>query len=405
MKILFLSLSNAVKNLENRGIFPELINYFKKKGHEMFIVCPLERRFKKRTFLNVEGSVNILSVKTLNITKSNFIEKGIATILIEYQYNRAINKYFKSVKFDLILYVTPPISFNSLINKLKIKHNCKTYLMLKDIFPQNAIDLGLINKNGFFHRYFKRKETSLYSVSDRIGCMSEANIEYVLKNNAVVKNKLEVCPNAIQIRDRATKLLKDAVFEKYDIPKNLPIFLLGGNLGVAQGMDFLIEVLESNQNRKDLYFLIIGSGNRSHLIQKWIDKKSPLNLRFINQIERQEFDIIESFCDVGLVILDNRFTIPNFPSRVLSYMECEMPLLIATDEVSDIGPIAEENQFGIWSRSDDIHHFNENIDFYVNNKDERRIMGLNGRRFLEKHYTVAHAYQVIMEKVSVSTES
>ena len=405
MNILFLSISTAVSDICNRGIYPELVNFFREKGHKMFVVCPSERRFGEKTSLKTKENIKILSVSTLNITKSSFIEKGIATILIDYQFRKAIEKYFFTVEFDLILYATPPISFNATIKKLKKKNNCKTYLMLKDIFPQNAVDLGLIKNRGLLHKYFRQKEKSLYSVSDRIGCMSEANIEYVLKNNAVVENKLEVCPNAIQIRDRATKLIKDAVFEKYDIPKNLPIFLLGGNLGVAQGMDFLIEVLESNQNRKDLYFLIIGSGNRSHLIQKWIDEKSPLNLRFINQIERQEFDIIESFCDVGLVILDNRFTIPNFPSRVLSYMECEMPLLIATDEVSDIGPIAEENQFGIWSRSDDIHHFNENIDFYVNNKDERRIMGLNGRRFLEKHYTVAHAYQAVMEKVSVNTES
>ena len=397
MKILFLSLSNAVKNLENRGIFPELINYFKKKGHEMFIVCPLERRFKKRTFLNVEGSVNILSVRTLNITKSNFIEKGIATILIEYQYNRAINKYFKSVKFDLILYVTPPISFNSLINKLKIKHNCKSYLMLKDIFPQNAVDLGLIKKRSFLYNYFKRKEKSLYSVSDYIGCMSNANLEYISNYNDLEKTKLEICPNSISIIKRKSDFLKDDILNKYNIPKDVPIFLYGGNLGLAQGIEFLIDVLTSNKNRKDSYFLIVGSGNKSHLIQNWIAKNNPSNVKLINQLERKEFDKLEFFCDVGMVFLDSRFTIPNFPSRILSYMECKLPLLIASDKVSDLGPIAKNNEFGVWSISNDVNQFNKNLDFYINNSEDRKRMGNNAYNFLTKNYDVSYSYDTIMK--------
>ena len=96
MKILFLSLSTAVKDVQNRGIYPELINYFNKKGHKMFVVCPSERRTKQKTFLKVEGNISTLSVRTLNITKSNFIEKGIATILIEHKYNRAIKQNFAS---------------------------------------------------------------------------------------------------------------------------------------------------------------------------------------------------------------------------------------------------------------------------------------------------------------------
>ena len=144
MNILFLSISTAVSDICNRGIYPELVNFFREKGHKMFVVCPSERRFGEKTSLKTKENIKILSVSTLNITKSSFIEKGIATILIDYQFRKAIEKYFFTVEFDLILYATPPISFNATIKKLKKKNNCKTYLMLKDIFPQNAVDLGLI---------------------------------------------------------------------------------------------------------------------------------------------------------------------------------------------------------------------------------------------------------------------
>ena len=398
MKILFLSISTAIRNLNKRGgIFNDLLNEFIKNDNELYIVCPSERRFKKQTNYSITNNIHTLEVKTLNITKSSFLEKGIATLLIQHQYNRAINKYFECVNFDLILYATPPISFGSLIKKLKIKHNCKSYLMLKDIFPQNAVDLGMIKQGGFLHNYFKRKEKFLYSVSDHIGCMSKANIEYLLCHNEIEKEKLEICPNAINIINRKTGYSKEEIFDKYNIPQNLPVFLFGGNLGPAQGISFLLEVLGSNKNRTDCFILIVGGGSKSILIQKWIKLNNPCNIKYINHLEREEYDLLEFFSDVGMIFLDSRFSIPNFPSRILSYMECKLPLLIATDDASDLGDIAKKNEFGIWSESNDINHFNKNLDFYINNSENRKQMGINAYNFLTKNYHVSRSYDTIMK--------
>lgn len=396
MKILFLSISTAVKDLNNRGIYPDLINYFSDKGHDIFIVCPSERRLNQATNLKVEGNVSTLSVKTLNITKSNFVEKGIATILIEYQFSKAIKEHFNTIKFDLILYATPPISFNSLIKKLKAKHSAMSYLMLKDIFPQNAVDLGMIKKESFIYRFFQKKEQLLYVVSDYIGCMSAANKEYVLKHTNLNQEKVEICPNAIKIVDRKTNFAKKEIFDKYTIPENVPVFLYGGNLGVAQGISFLIEVLESNRNRDDCFFLIVGGGNRFNLIQNWVLKNEPRNVKLINQLDRKEFDVLESFCDVGMIFLDHKFTIPNFPSRILSYMECKMPLLIATDISTDLGKIASENKFGLSSTSNDLSQFNENLNYFITSSEDRERMGKNAYNFLVKHYDVSVSYNAIM---------
>lgn len=395
MNILFLSISTVISNMKNRGIYPDLMREFAINDHNVYIVCPSERRFKKQTKLSIYNNIHILEVKTLNITKSTFIEKGIATLLIEYQYSKAIKKYLASIKFDLILYATPPITFNSLIKKLKVKYNCMTYLMLKDIFPQNAVDLGIFKKRSLFYNYFRRKEKLLYSISDFIGCMSKANIEYLLRNNEIDKEKIEICPNAISITKRESDFSKDEMFEKYNLPKDVPIFIYGGNLGLAQGIKFLIDVLTSNKNRKDSYFLIVGSGNKSHLIQNWIGKNNPSNVKLINQLERTEYDKLEFYCDVGMIFLDSRFTIPNFPSRILSYMECKLPLLIATDKVSDLGKIAKNNEFGIWSVANDLDNFNKNFNFLLKNNIRRKQMGINGYNFLVKNYNVNISYKTI----------
>lgn len=399
MNILFLSISTAVSNIHNRGIYPDLLRYFVGKGHEVFIICPFERRTGKKTSLHEEKNIHILGVRTLNITKSNFIEKGIATIFIESQFKRAINKYFQSIPFDLILYSTPPITFNNLITSLKQKHSSRTYLMLKDIFPQNAIDLGLMRSGGILHTYFKKKEKGLYAISDQIGCMSHANVDYILNHNKIEPEKVNICPNAIEITNRFQRLNKNEIFNKYGIPLGKTAFIYGGNLGIAQGLDFLIEILNANYTRTDIVFVIVGSGNRAALLKDWINEKKPNNTILISMLNRSDYDDLEVCCDVGMIFLDKKFTIPNFPSRLLSYLECKLPILVASDSCTDLGVIVEENKFGKWSLAGNAEEFNRNIDFFVQNKSERLKMGENGYKFLLSNYNISVAYQSIINKL------
>jgi hypothetical protein len=83
-----------------------------------------------------------------NIQKTNLIEKGISTLTLESKFKRGINKYFSDIKFNLILYSTPPITLQRAVEYVKQRDNAKAYLLLKDIFPQNALDLGMLEKTG-----------------------------------------------------------------------------------------------------------------------------------------------------------------------------------------------------------------------------------------------------------------
>jgi len=111
MNILFLTLVN-ISSVEDRGIYQDLLRKFRNEGHRLFIVNPVERSVGRNTYLTESGRVKVLKVKTFNIQKTNIIEKGVGTLAIEFQYLKAIKKYFSDIKFDLILYSTPPITFS-----------------------------------------------------------------------------------------------------------------------------------------------------------------------------------------------------------------------------------------------------------------------------------------------------
>jgi glycosyltransferase involved in cell wall biosynthesis len=399
MNILFLTLLDFSTIYEN-GIYTDLIREFSKDNHTLCIISPIERRKNEPTRLISERNCKILKLQIGNIQKTNIIEKGISTLTLEFKFKQGIMKYFSDYKFDLVIYSTPPITFKKAVEFVKKRDGAKTYLILKDIFPQNAVDLGLLRKTGvkgLLYKFFKYKEKMLYKQSDYIGCMSEANKDYLLKHNLEIQQDIvEICPNSIEpqsvIKDKDVIL---NIKKKYGIPLNKIIFIYGGNLGKPQGIDFLIECLSAVEDIGQVFFVIVGSGTEYNKIKKYFENK-PINAKLLYQLSKKDYEILANSCDVGLIFLDKRFTIPNFPSRLLSYMESSMPVLAATDVNTDIGKVIEEGNFGYWCKSGDVEEFKKRVQDLCNS-EVRNQMGLNARLYLERNYTSSHSYKIIMK--------
>ncbi|WP_294234865.1 glycosyltransferase family 4 protein [uncultured Chryseobacterium sp.] len=403
MNILFLTLVK-IDSLRQRGIYHDLMREFSKHGHHLYIISPSERREKLKTSLKAEGNTKFLNVKTLNIQKTNFIEKGFSTLLIEKFFSKAVKKYFADVKFDLVIYSTPPITFTNLIKYIKKRDKAKTYLLLKDIFPQNAVDMKLISDHGILYNYFRNKEKQLYNISDKIGCMSRANINFVLKHNPKIsQDKAEINPNSIEVQNfkELTLQEKSEIRKKFKIPLNKKTFIYGGNLGKPQGVDFLIETLNLKINDNDIFFVIIGSGTEYEKIEKWIIKNIPKNVLFLPALPKKEYDYLVQVCDVGLIFLHKEFTIPNYPSRLLSYLEFKMPVLAATDKNTDIGSDIVENKCGLSVYSGSIEEMNYAINtFKLMSQLEFEKMRENSFNFLLKNFQVYESYIKILNSVS-----
>ncbi|MEY4459725.1 MAG: hypothetical protein RIT38_955, partial [Bacteroidota bacterium] len=307
--------------------------------------------------------------------------------------------FLKYDEYDLILYSTPPITFTNLIIWLKKQSNAVTYLLLKDIFPQNAVDLNYIKPNSYLHKYFRKKEITLYEISDFIGCMSPANLEFLIKNNNHINiSKLEVNPNTIDVSFK-NYISNEDLFTKYNIPKDKTIYLFGGNLGAPQSINLLIQNIENCKSIVEAFFVIIGDGTEYETFKQWIDLGKAKNVKLIKELPKSEYEDILSLAHVGLIFLNPLFTIPNFPSRVLSYMQFKLPIICATDSISDIGKIASENNFGYSCLTSDLDTFFDCVIMLLN-KELRAQMGQNSFSYLVENYNIGVSYNKIIEKIS-----
>lgn len=393
-------MSSNINNIETNGIYTDLMRKFRDEGHEVYIIYPRERKLGLPTELNVEKHVHALGVKTLNVTKTNVIEKGFGQLLLELQFKVALKRFFANVRFDLILYSTPPITFTKVIKYAK-KCNPKavSYLMLKDIFPQNAVDLGMLSTKGIkglLYQSFRKKEKELYRISDYIGCMSPANINYVLKHNPEVNPSIvEIAPNSYDVYPIIHSNNTNEIRIKYGLPTDKPIFIYGGNMGKPQGIPFLIECMNAVKDRKDCHFVVVGDGTEYPKLKTWVQIMNPKAVSVFRKLPKADYDALANACDVGLIFLDYRFTIPNYPSRLLPYLMERKPIIAATDPNCDTGTLAEENGYGFYCPSNSVSAFVEAVNKML--ASDIKQLGENGYRFYLNNYTVQHTYDAILK--------
>lgn len=389
-----------MESIDQRGIYIDLIREISSKDINVYVVSPREKRDNLPTELSIEKNINILKVKTGNITATkSLLEKGISTLLLERQYLNAIRKHFKDVRFDMVMYSTPPITFNNIIKYYKKNHDSKSYLILKDIFPQNAVDIGMMKETGLLYKFFRRKEIDLYKNSDVIGAMSQGNVDYILShNNYIDRDRVEIFPNAIdpiEIKEKNKKNHK--VLDKYNIPFDKTLFVYGGNLGKPQGIDFIIKVVNEFYKVKGAHLLIVGSGTEFNKMESYVQEKKLKDVSVFEKLPKEEYDQLMESADVGLIFLDHRFTIPNIPSRLTSYMENSMPILAATDKNTDLKEIIIDSDSGYWCESVDELKFLKYANKLSENKELRKKMGNNGRFYLEEHYDIKKTVDILLK--------
>ena len=400
MNVLFLSLMQY-STINERDIYTDLLREFIRNGHHVSILSPTEGI----ETLIAEGNSTIYRVPTGKIEKTSFLQKGINTILIEYRFIAAIKKHLCQVHFDLVLYPTPPITFVGAVKYVKERDRAKTYLMLKDIFPQNAVDIGIMSDHGvkgIIYRFFCRKERQLYAVSDHIGCMSQANADYIIANHSELNpHKVGICPNCIEIVDKSVDAVtRKNIRRKYGIPEDRIVFVYGGNLGRPQGIPFLVECMKTQKENNQAFFLVVGDGTEYPVLEQYSLTEKQDNFKLMQRLPKEDYDTLVGACDVGMLFLDHRFTIPNFPSRLLSYMQAKLPVLACTDPNTDVGKVIVEGGFGWWCESNSTDTYQETIEAIL--RSDLPAMGKKGAEYLLQHYTEKNGYRAIMDSFKAS---
>jgi len=380
---------------KDSNLYSDLAEEFRNNGHQVYLATLLEKKYNLNTYLENVKNLSILRVRAGNWFNTNsLLVKGITTLTIANYFKKDIERYFNKIKFDLVIYPTPPITFAPVVKYLKQRDECISYLILRDIFPQNVQDLGLLN-NQLLYNYFRLKEKQLYNISDYIGCMSKGNIRYILDHNDIDESKLEILYNWGKVFYNSEVIAVDYK-KKYGL-ENKFVAVFGGNIGLPQELEFLLELAKEYKYRSDVVFFIIGKGAQKEKIVNLINYHKLSNVIIKDYIPRDEYRNLLKQCDIGLINLNRTFTIPNIPCKVVDYFNTSIPILASTDKNTDLKQFLQDAKAGLWSETGDLEAYKGNFGKLLNNKKLREELGKNGRKFLEEHLNVEEAYKIIMK--------
>lgn len=395
MNILFLFVSLPSLDTET-GLFTQLINEFKKNGHQVFVSC--KGRNVNRTELVIENGISVLRIKSHDFTGvASNVKKALA--YQEYALKQRFNtiKFFKKKRIDLIISHSLPPELGYVVRGIKKHFKCPFYLIQTDFIWQDAVAFGFFSKNNPIALYYRYWEKKMFKEANYIGCPTKGNISFIKQYYPNIKNeKFDFLPFW---SDEIKVCLENRMKEELGL-LNKFVVIYGGSIGAAQRVEHIVELADACKGYDDIEFVIFGKGAYLDVIKNMVVEKGLNNVKFYAFLPKEQYLSFLSICDVGLIILNEKMVTPNFPSKSLSYLNMRVPILAALDHVTDFGNYLEENNAGLWAYSDDIPTLKERLLSYYNSKELRESVKENGYRLFKNELTTANAYQRIINKVN-----
>jgi glycosyltransferase involved in cell wall biosynthesis len=370
----------------------ELALELKSRGHAVTVLTPGTASQSSRLVKESLDSISVWRFRSGPVKNISRIRRLINESLLSFRAWQAIKPELSTMKVDGVVYYSPSIFFGFLVAKLKRHFDCRAYLVLRDLFPQWAIDENMIGEHSpvtYYLRYFEQKN---YLAADRIGLMSEKNIEVFQKLQPGLNN-LEVLRNWVgsDVNDATSPYWR----EKLGLADKV-IFLYGGNIGKAQDMPNLMRLALSMKEESKAHFVFVGQGESFQDVADVIRQHYLQNMTLMPSISQDEFKALLLEVDVGLFSLARTHTAHNFPGKILGYIANKLPILGSVNPGNDLMPMINNHQAGfVFENGEDASLLKAAQDL-VESSALRKQCGDNARQLLDSHFSVESAVDKVL---------
>ena len=393
MKILFVLLQ--MSEGKNSGMYVDLAEIYRDNGHDVTIIAPDEAHAK--TYEGTERVMRVVRVASKETQGvASMFQKGIALATLPYYFKKAYKKYLVGEQFDWIVMPTPPITLSGFVEYVKKRTGAKFYLILRDIHPQSVWSIGLLH-NKLEYKFLDKKARTGYRTADLIGCMSQGNIDFIMKQYPWLdRKKLVILYN--WLKSDGTIAQDAGVRSKYELDNKF-VALFGGTIGKGQRIENIAYLAEHYKTKSDIVFVIIGKGVEKDRLEQIASEKGLDNIRFINFMPQVDYLKFVSSVDLGLITINENYAVPTCPSKAIAYMSLGIPMLAMINPNSDYGQWIEDTGAGYWAVGSDKKRTIELFDKLYADKELRENMSKDGREYYLANCTETCAYQTMVQQM------
>jgi glycosyltransferase involved in cell wall biosynthesis len=343
MKILVISDAFPPMNTSGAIQIRDLTNEFKSQDHNVTVILPISDI--KIPFLMIEKEgIQILQLRVPKFKDVSYLRRAIAELIMPFAMLRNLRKSpLKNQTWCGIVWYSPSIFFGPLVKVLKKESNCRAYLIVRDIFPQWAVDLKLISRWGPTYQFFNFIANFQYSVANVIGVQSDGNLLFFEKWSKKGIPRIEVLQNWLA----ENKNKKTLCTINNTTLHGRKIFIYAGNMGIAQNVESLLDLAGLLNVRHDIGFLFIGRGSNFEKLARDAMLRGLNNVIFHNEISSDDISELCEQSHVGLIALDSRHRSHNIPGKFLTYMRSGLPVLANINKGNDLCNVIKENSVGL----------------------------------------------------------
>jgi glycosyltransferase involved in cell wall biosynthesis len=366
-------------------------------GHRPVMIVPSPMSDSSWTVERLDG-IEVLRVAAPPTRAPSFVRRAIAEMWLPFAMWRNIRKSpFRSAKWDLLAWYSPPIFFGALIFVLRRGSGARTYLILRDIFPEWAVDLGLVRK-GPVYLVFKAIAAIQYAVADVIGVQTPSNLAYLSRWARSPRRRIEVLHNWLSVMPDVGCSI--AVGNTGLAGRK--IFVYVGNMGVAQGMDIFIELIQGLRHRDDIGFVFVGRGSEFARLEAEKTSRDLNNVLFFGEIDSSEIPGLLAQCHVGLVALHPDHKTHNIPGKFVSYVQYGLPVLARVNGGTDLERLIQDEQVGKVYAGNSVGELKRLAEELADNDAMRHSMSERGRQLGGRMFSPA---AVASQIVALPSES
>jgi len=319
----------------------DLSREFVRQGHQLTVMLPAADLEQPWAIEDMDG-VQVLRLRAPKTKDIGYVRRTVNEFMMPLAMLRHLRQSpLAQQRWDGVVWYAPSIFHGPLASALKKFSNCKGYLIIRDIFPEWAVDMGLMGRGLPYHA-FKNVANYQYSVADIIGVQTGGNLPYFADWSKGDGRRVEVLQNWL-----ADTAVAGCSISLAETPlagrKN---FVYAGNMGVAQGMAILLDLAERLQARKDVGFLFVGRGSDAQKLAADAASRGLDNVLFRDEVHPDEIPGLYAQCTAGLVALDPRHKSHNIPGKFLTYMQSGLPVLANINAGNDLAGIIQQENVG-----------------------------------------------------------
>ncbi len=373
----------------------DLSREFSRQGHTLTVFLPSPDQEAPWLLQDFDG-VEVLRLKAPRIKDIGYVRRTLSELVMPFAMLRQFRKSpLSSEQWDGVVWYAPSIFHGPLASALKKSNGCKGYLIIRDIFPEWAVDMGLMRR-GLPYRFFDAVARYQYSIADVIGVQTPGNCRYFDRWQQQPGRTLEVLQNWLDKPAQARCPIRVS-----ETPlAGRKIIVYAGNMGVAQGMDILLDLAGQLRGRMDVGFLFVGRGSDSVRLKASAKDRNLDNVLFYDEIHPDEIPDLFAQCSVGIVALDPRHKSHNIPGKFLTYMQSGLPVLANVNVGNDLAQMIRNENIGQVCETNNVDDLYNKVNKLLDQIESDNQLPIRCTNLFEREFSVHKAVDQIIKALS-----